>query len=85
MSAKRTVTFHLVGDIIDAFVSKGCRYVIAEQPIEDPDGDVFSFGYLVNPLTGAFQPVVDLDAKDFISEHELAGWERRLGIRLPRR
>jgi hypothetical protein len=76
--------FYPVGDIIDGFVARGCRYVVAEQNLVDQDGDVFGVGYLVNVQTGAVQPLVDLDRRMRISEWELASWERRLGIRLPR-
>jgi hypothetical protein len=81
---KQISTFYPVGDIIDAFVARGCKHNIAEDNIEDSDGDVFGVSYLFNPTTRTFQPLVDLDKKHSISDWELASWERRLGIKLPR-
>jgi hypothetical protein len=81
---KQIGTFYPVGNIVEAFVARGCQYNIAEPNIEDSDGDVFGVSYLVNPKTGGFQPLVDLDEKHSISDWELAAWERRLGIKLPR-
>jgi hypothetical protein len=81
---KQIGTFYPVGDIIDAFVSRGCQHNIAEENIEDSDGDFFGVSYLLNPASGGFQPLVDLDKKHSISDWELASWERRLSIKLPR-
>lgn len=62
----------------------GCEIREAERPVYMDDGDSFNFRYLVNTETGAFQPVVDLDDADFISEGEVEFWERRLGIVIPK-
>ena len=49
MIAKRIGTFHPVGDIIAAFVARGCQHNTAEEIVEAPDGDVFGVSYLFNP------------------------------------
>jgi hypothetical protein len=81
---KRFSSSYPVDDIIEAFVARGCKHNIAEETVTDSDGDAFGVSYLLNPVTGGSQPLVDLDRKQSISEWELAFWERRLGIKLPR-
>jgi hypothetical protein len=73
-----------VREIISLFVQMGCEIREAESPIYLDDGDSFGFRYLVNAETGAFQPIVDLADEDFISEGEVAAWERRLGLIIPK-
>ena len=81
---KQLGSFYRVGDIIDGFVKRGCRYQVAEDFLVGPDGDTTGVGYLVNPQTNDVQPVQDLGLDHGISERELAQWERRLAIKLPR-
>jgi hypothetical protein len=73
-----------VREIISLFLQMGCEIREAESPVHLDDGDSFNFRYLVNTETRAFQPIVDLTDEDFISEGEVAAWERRLGIVIPK-
>ena len=71
-------------EIISLFLQMGCEIREAESSVYLDDGDSFDFRYLVNTETRAFQPIVDLTDEDFISEGEVAAWERRLGIMIPK-
>lgn len=62
----------------------GCEIREAEAPVYLDDGDVFGFRYLVNLETTAFVPIVDLGDDQYVSEGEVADWERRLGIVIPK-
>jgi hypothetical protein len=62
----------------------GCELRTAEQSNVSPEGDVLNFRYLVNPDSGAFVAIVDLGDDEFVSAAEVAYWERRLGVTIPK-
>jgi hypothetical protein len=82
--AKAASDFWTVCIIVDLFKERGCELRVAEPTVHLDDGDCFNARYLLNPETGAFVPLIDLDDYDKVSETELAFWERRLGITIPR-
>ena len=50
----------------------------------DPNQLANGLSYLFNPTTGAHVPIIDLGAKEYVSHWEVASWERRLGIVIPK-
>lgn len=48
------------------------------------DGDCLNVRYLVHEPTRVFVPLVDLEDDQWVSEDEVAFWERRLGLTIPR-
>jgi hypothetical protein len=82
--SKQACAFWPVRQIIDLFVQMGCLHNVAEETIQDPDGDCFGLSYLLNPETNEAVPILDLADGDLISEMEVQSWERRLGITIPK-
>jgi hypothetical protein len=56
----------------------------AEADVVSDQGDILNARYLFNPDNGAFVPVLDLGDDEFVSSGEVAFWERRLGITIPK-
>ncbi len=56
----------------------------AEPTVHLDDGECLNVRYRLNPSSGAFAPLVDLDDDDQVSDSEVAFWERRLGLQIPR-
>lgn len=61
----------------------GC--VVAKLPghLETPEG-LLGVRYLYSPLTDDFVSLSDLDNDDIVPPSVLEGWERRLGIEIPK-
>jgi hypothetical protein len=83
--AKQASQFWRVGLVIEMFVKQGCELRVAEQAVQLEDGDCLNARYLLNPTSGAFVPLVDLTDEQQVSELEVAFWERRLGVAIPRK
>ena len=43
-----------------------------------------NFRYLYNPDNGAVVAILDLGDDEFVSSGEVAYWERRLGVSIPK-
>jgi hypothetical protein len=84
MSSKRVGIFYRLGDILDAFIGMGCDLNTAEAQIEDEDGSIFNCRYLLNPATKQFAVIQDIGNDEYISADEVAQWERRTGITIPK-
>jgi hypothetical protein len=82
--ARRAGEFRRVGEALSAFIALGCELRVAEATVHLDDGDVLNVRYLLNPATGAFVPLVDLEDDEQVSAAEVRFWERRLGLTLPR-
>ncbi len=84
MAAQQASRFLRVGDVIAAFVAQGCIVLAIEAEIRDPDGDVTNLRELRRPETGDFVALIDLDDDDKVPDDEVAFWEDRLGLTIPR-
>jgi hypothetical protein len=73
-----------VRSVLSLFIQMGCELRTAEESAVSPDGDVLNIRYLVNPDSGAFVAIVDLGDDEFVSAGEVAYWERRLGVTIPK-
>jgi hypothetical protein len=62
----------------------GCELRVVEEDVVSDQGDVLNFRYLFNPDNGKFVPILDLGDDEFVSEGEVAYWERRLDITIPK-
>ena len=62
----------------------GCDLNVAEAEISDGEGSVFGVSYLLNPESGAVVALVDLGKDEYVSAFEVASWERRLDIVIPK-
>jgi hypothetical protein len=62
----------------------GCEHRIVEPCMDDGYGSVFGFSYLFNPETNAAVPVLDLGDDEYVPVDEVEGWERRLGVAIPK-
>jgi hypothetical protein len=82
--AKQANPFWLAKNIISLFVLMGCEHNVAEPCIDDSQGSVFGFSYLVNPETKAFVAIVDLGDDEFVSSLLVESWERVLGVQIPK-
>ena len=71
-------------DIIALFVQTGCEHNIVEPTTQGADGEARRLSYLINPETKGFAANVELDDDEFISSFEVASWERRLGMSIPK-
>ena len=70
--------------VLSLFIQMGCELRVAESDVVSDQGDVLNARYLFNPDNGAFVPVLDLGDDEFVSSGEVAFWERRLGITIPK-
>lgn len=84
MAPKRLTPFWKVRSVISLFIQMGCELREAEEEVVSGDGDVLNYRYLVNPDTGAFVAIVDLGDDEFVSAIDVAFWERRLGVTIPK-
>ena len=84
MSPKRLTPFWKVRSVIALFIQMGCELREADQEVVSDDGDVLNYRYLVNPDTNAFVAIVDLGDDEFVSAVDVAFWERRLGVTIPK-
>jgi hypothetical protein len=62
----------------------GCELRVAERDLVSDQGDVLNARYLFNPENSAFVPILDLGDEEFVSSGEVAFWERRLGVNIPK-
>lgn len=81
---KIVVPFYNSKEIINLFIGMGCEYTRDNGRVECPDGDNFSVDELKSPETGGFIAIIDLGDNKSISSIEVDGWERRLGVKIPR-
>jgi hypothetical protein len=67
-------------ELIKRFCDLGCveRYLSGEMVTED---GVFRVRYLLNPQTGGFIVISDLEDDEIVMPSVVGGMERRLGIR----
>jgi len=84
VGAKRSGTFWKVRDVLALFVQMGCELRSAEADVVSDDGDFLNFRYLINNETGAAVPILDMGDDEYVSAGEVAFWERRLGVRIPK-
>ncbi len=82
--SKQATAFWPVGLIIELFVEAGCELRVAEPTVQLEDGDCFNARYLLHVPTKSFAALVDLEDDQYVSEDEVAFWERRLGISISR-
>jgi hypothetical protein len=62
----------------------GCEHNVAEPCVDDGQGSVFVFSYLVNNDNKTFVALQDLSDDEFMSSWEVESWERRLGVKIPK-
>jgi hypothetical protein len=84
VTAKRTGRFWEVKAILDLFVQMGCELRVAESDPRSDTGEISNLRYLFNPQSGNFVAIVDLGDDEFVSAGEVAFWERRLGVTIPK-
>ena len=84
--AHRAVCFYRVGEIVSLFLQMGCEEQFTRRTkVEDGDGEaVEAVRYLLNPETGGFMPIGDLEDDESVPWSEVESWERRLGLLVPR-
>jgi len=81
---RRLTTFSKVRSVLSLFIQMGCELRTAEGPAISGEGDVLNFRYLYNPDNGAVVAILDLGDDEFVSSGEVAYWERRLGVSIPK-
>lgn len=62
----------------------GCELRTPPIGFIDPDGEKNNVSYLYSPETTDFVVLTDLEPDDRLSPLELANWERRLGMEIPK-
>jgi hypothetical protein len=64
----------------------GCELREADQEVVSDDRDIhiLNYRYLVNLDTNAFVAIVNLGDDEFVSAVDVAFWERRLGVTIPK-
>jgi hypothetical protein len=72
-----------VGKVIELFVAMGCTIGEVPAQVHGPEGS-WRVRYLYSPETDDFVPISDLADDEYLSPSELANWERRLGIVIPK-
>jgi hypothetical protein len=82
--SKAATDFWPVGLIIQLFVEAGCELRVAEPTVVLEDGDCLNVRYLIKTSTKTYVPLVDLEDDQFVSESEVAFWERRLELTIGR-
>ena len=82
--AKIAEKFHKVSKIISRFVGMGCSLQISSICVEIDGHPDFYPRFLMSPDGKKFAPIDDLKDDENIPESEIAYWERRLGINIPR-
>ena len=77
------VAWPTLQQLIDLFVAMGCQLGRLPGHIEGPQGRN-AVRYLYSPLTDDFVSLSDYDERDYIPPSEVANWERRLGLEIPK-
>ena len=72
-----------VGKVIELFVAMGCTLGEVPGLMHGPHGS-WRVRYLYNPDKDDFVPLSDLADDEYLSPTELANWERRLGVVIPK-
>ena len=72
-----------VRQLVELFVQMGC--VLNEMPghLEGPDGS-HPIRYLYSPETDDFVSLLNYEDDEYVPPSELANWERRLGMEVPK-
>ena len=70
-------------EIVSLFVQMGCTVNDLDAEIEGPDGS-HCVRYLYSPVTKDFASLSDFDDEDRIPWSVVEGWERRLGVEIPK-
>jgi hypothetical protein len=81
---KRLTSFWKVRTIISLFVQMGCELRVIEDSVVSNDAETLNYRILLNPTTGGFATIVDLGDDEFVAAPEVASWERRLGVTIPK-
>jgi hypothetical protein len=72
-----------VGKLIELFVAMGCELHNLPGDIMGPDG-TYKVRFLLNPITRTFVSLSDLDNDEMLPPSEIAYWERRLKMSIPK-
>ena len=72
-----------VGELIRLFTAMGCEVRTIPEPVTTPDGPR-TIRFVYNPANEGFIPITDLEDGEFLPPSEVAHWERRLGLNIPR-
>lgn len=70
-------------ELIKLFVMMGCVQHELPGHLEGPDGK-HPIRYLYSPDTDDFVSLLNYEEDDHIPPSEVANWERRLGIKIPK-
>lgn len=73
-----------VAKLIELFTAMGCEVHFLEGHIVGDDGEQRKVRFLYNPETEGFASLSDIDDTDHIPPAEVEGWERRLGLSIPK-
>jgi hypothetical protein len=71
-----------LGKVIECFVLSGCH--LFDGPEIIGDHDTYRIRYLYNPETDQYANLGRLDNDDWVLPEEVRGWERDLGIEIPK-
>jgi hypothetical protein len=78
------VAWPTLKQLIDLFVASGCELGELPGHVASPAG-IHRVRYLYSPVTDAFVSLSDYDDGEHIPPSEVANWERRLGLEIPKK
>jgi hypothetical protein len=70
-------------ELIELFVMMGCVQQELSGHLEGPDGS-HPIRYLYSPVTDDFVSLLNYEDDEGIPPSEVANWERRLGVSIPK-
>jgi hypothetical protein len=70
--------------LIDLFVAMGCELGDLPGTLSEPDGTTHKIRFLYSPTTDDFVSLSDYEDDEYIPPSEVANWERRLGMEIPK-
>jgi hypothetical protein len=77
------VAWPTIRQLIDLFIAMGCTLGELPGRIQGPHGTT-PVRYLYSPITNDFVSLSDYDDGEHVPPSEVANWERRLGLEIPK-